>query len=62
MKANLVERNHQLEEFKQEVRENLLSEKGEYYRKKRTADVEPPFAHIKHNRNFKRFRIACHST
>ena len=51
----IVERNHQLEEFKQEVRVNLLSEKGEYCRKKRTADVEPPFAFIKHNRNFKRF-------
>lgn len=37
------------------VRFNLLSEIGQYYRKKRTADVEPVFGHIKHNRNFKRF-------
>ena len=51
----IVERNHRLEHYKTIVRANLLSEKGEYYRKKRTADVEPVFAHIKHNRNFKRF-------
>ena len=51
----IVERNHALERYKQQARENLLSEIGEIKRKKRTADVEPVFAHIKHNRNFKRF-------
>lgn len=50
-----IERNHNLERHKQNVREKLLSEVGEYYRKKRSADVEPVFGHIKHNRNFKRF-------
>jgi len=50
-----VERNHELERYKQKAREDLLSELGEVKRKKRTADVEPVFAHIKHNRNFKRF-------
>lgn len=48
-------RNHNLERHKEGVREKLLSEIGEYHRKKRTADVEPVFAHIKHNRNFNRF-------
>ena len=51
----IVERNHELERYKQKAREDLLSELGEVKRKKRTADVEPVFAHIKHNRNFKRF-------
>lgn len=51
----VVERNHVLEHYKQKAREELLSEIGELKRKKRTADVEPVFAHIKHNRNFKRF-------
>lgn len=47
----IVERKH----YKQKAREDLLSEIGELKRKKRTADVEPVFAHIKSNRNFKRF-------
>jgi transposase len=51
----VVGRNHTLEHYKQKAREALLSEIGEIKRKKRTADVEPVFAHIKHNRNFKRF-------
>lgn len=50
-----VERNHELERHKHKIRENLLSDLGEYHRKKRTADVEPVFGHIKHNRDFKRF-------
>ena len=51
----IVERNHSLEKHKEKVRQNLLSEIGEIKRKQRTADVEPVFAHIKSNRNFKRF-------
>lgn len=51
----IVERNHNLERHKEKIRENLLSEIGEIKRKQRTADVEPVFAHIKSNRNFKRF-------
>ena len=50
-----VERNHALERHKEKVRENLLSEIGKLKRRQRTADVEPVFAHIKSNRNFKRF-------
>ena len=51
----IIERNQNLERHKERVRENLLSEIGEIKRKQRTADVEPVFAHIKSNRNFKRF-------
>lgn len=50
-----IERNHILEIHKEKVRKNLLSEIGQIKRKQRTADVEPVFAHIKSNRNFKRF-------
>jgi len=52
-----VERNHLLEHYKKRARENLLSDKGEKRRRKRTADVEPTFAQLKHNRNFKRFTL-----
>ena len=51
----IIERNQNLERHKDRVRENLLSEIGEIKRRQRTADVEPVFAHIKSNRNFKRF-------
>lgn len=51
----IVERNHALERHKLKIKENLLSEVGEKKRRQRTADVEPVFAHIKSNRNFKRF-------
>lgn len=50
-----VERNHKLERHKEIMRERLTSSEGEKKRKKRTADVEPVFGHIKSNRNFKRF-------
>lgn len=50
-----LERNANLERHKEKIRENLLSEIGEQKRRQRTADVEPVFAHIKSNRNFKRF-------
>lgn len=53
----VVERNHQLEEFKKMARTNLLSDEGIKKRIQRTADVEPVFAHIKSNRNFKRFTL-----
>ena len=50
-----LERNHQLEKYKEQARELLCSKIGEEKRKRRTADVEPVFAHIKSKRNFKRF-------
>ena len=51
----IIQRNKTLEKYKLKVQENLLSDIGEYYRKKRSIDVEPVFGHIKYNRNFKRF-------
>ena len=52
-----IERNHNLERHKQIMRERLTSDDGLKRRKKRTADVEPVFGHIKSNRNFKRFTL-----
>lgn len=50
-----IRRNHSLERHKQRMKENLLSDIGENYRKRRSVDVEPVFAHIKYNRGFNRF-------
>jgi hypothetical protein len=51
----IVQRNHTLERHKNIIRQRLTSPEGEQKRKRRTADVEPVFSHIKANRNFKRF-------
>lgn len=53
----IVERNHRLIEHKAKVRERLNTKQGIALRKKRAWDVEPVFAHIKHNRGFKRFLL-----
>lgn len=53
----IVEINHNLRNFKHKVKERLNTEQGTRYRKKRAWDVEPVFAHIKHNRGFKRFLL-----
>lgn len=53
----IIERNPTLERYKEQMRERLLSPEGVEKRKRRTADVEPVFAHIKSNRNFKRFTL-----
>lgn len=44
-------------ELKKWAGERLKTEKGIYYRKKRCWDVEPVFANIKQNKNFKRFML-----
>ncbi len=44
-------------ELKKQAAERLRTEKGIYYRKKRCWDVEPVFANIKQNKNFKRFKL-----
>lgn len=52
-----IERNHNLERHKERTRELLLSEIGIQRRKQRSADVEPVFAHLKHNNGFRRFSL-----
>lgn len=44
-----------LEAYKQKAIKLLTSEKGLAHRRQRAIDVEPTFAAIKHNRNYKRF-------
>ena len=52
-----IERNHNLERHKEKVRELLTSQTGIQKRKQRSADVEPVFAQMKHNNNFRRFSL-----
>jgi transposase len=53
----VIEINHALKKYKEQVKQNLQSEKGIYHRKKRPSDVEPVFANIKNNHQFKRFLL-----
>ncbi len=53
----IIEVNHTLSKYKEQVRKNLNSEQGLYHRKKRPCDVEPVFANIKNNHHFKRFML-----
>lgn len=50
-----IDRNHNLERHKEIMQQRLTSPEGEERRRRRAADVEPIFGHIKANRNFKRF-------
>jgi len=53
-----IGRNHNLERDKEKVRKLLTSEMGIQKRKQRSADVEPIFAQMKHNNNFRLFSLA----
>ncbi len=53
----IIEVNLRLRKYRKNAREKLLSEAGIAYRKKRSVDVESIFGAIKHNKNFKRFKI-----
>lgn len=57
-KANRqIEINHTLNKYREKVRNNLLSPKGEEYRRKRASEIEAVFGMIKNNRNFRRFML-----
>jgi transposase len=53
----IIEINHNLIRYKNKADENLTSELGIYYRKRRPVDVEPVFANIKNNHSFRRFML-----
>jgi transposase len=53
----IIEVSHMGNYLKKKAKERLESEKGLFYRKKRCADVEPVFANIKQNKNFRRFSL-----
>jgi transposase len=52
-----IEVNHELRRQKEMVKELLNSPEGIKHRKKRPADVEAVFGQIKHNNQYKRFRL-----
>lgn len=52
-----VQRNHNLEKYKETARNNLNSDQGKILRSKRSVDVEPIFGHIKYNRFFDRLML-----
>jgi transposase len=52
-----IEINHTLNKYRKKVRDNLLSPKGEEYRRKRASEIEAVFGMIKSNRNFRRFML-----
>jgi transposase len=49
--------NHKLLKHKEKVKENLLSEQGIKYRKKRSVEPESVFGQIKQNKGFRRFSL-----
>lgn len=53
----IIDINHNLNRLKKKSNKNLLSEQGILHRKKRCADVEPVFANIKNNHQFRRFML-----
>lgn len=53
----VIDVNHNLNRLKRKSNKNLLSEQGIFHRKKRCADVEPVFANIKNNHQFRRFML-----
>ena len=53
----VIEVNQELKYYRQQIKQNLNSEKGIYHRKKRCTDLEPVFANIKSNHHFKRFML-----
>lgn len=53
----VIDVNHNLNRLKRKSNKNLLSEQGIIHRKKRCADVEPVFANIKNNHQFRRFML-----
>lgn len=55
-----IQINRKLEAYRSQARVNLESEKGLALRKERGVDVEPVFADIKLNQNYRRFRLRGH--
>ncbi len=53
----LIRVSFRLRKFRQQARENLLSETGQRLRKQRGIDVEPVFGQVKEDRGFRRFLL-----
>ncbi|SFF12873.1 Transposase [Chitinophaga sp. CF118] len=52
-----IQINEKLEDYKQQTRENLGTEKGTRLKKKRGVEIESCFGDIKHNMGFRRFHL-----
>ena len=46
-----------LQQYREEARQNLLSEQGRALRSRRSTEVETVFGQIKHNMHFRRFLL-----
>lgn len=53
----IVEINHKLRRYRQQARDNLMSDEGMMHRSQRPVDVEPVFGMVKFNRGFTRFLL-----
>lgn len=53
----VIQVNEKLEDYKQQARENLGTEKGNRLKKQRSIEIESCFGDIKHNMNFRRFHL-----
>jgi len=53
----VIKVNEKLENYKQQARQNLGSEKGITLRKQRSVEIESCFGDIKHNMGFRRFHL-----
>ena len=53
----LIRVSFNLRRYRQQARDNLLSETGQRLRKQRGVDVEPVFGHLKEDRGFRRFLL-----
>ncbi|MBK8381600.1 MAG: IS1182 family transposase [Ignavibacteria bacterium] len=53
----IIQISHKLNEYRSKARELLNTEKGSQYKKKRNIEIESVFGDIKHNREFKRFKL-----
>ena len=53
----MIQVNEKLEDYKQQARENLGTEKGIQLKKQRSIEIESCFGDIKHNMGFRRFHL-----
>jgi transposase len=53
----MIQVNEKLEDYKQQARENLGTEKGSRLKKQRSIEIESCFGDIKHNMGFRRFHL-----
>lgn len=53
----IIQVNEKLEDYKQQARENLGTQKGVHLKKQRSIEIESCFGDLKHNMGFRRFHL-----